>query len=439
MMLPYKKINAVFLPLVCFSCLSCATTLFMRGQEQKIDGGYIGIVPGDSRALTADDMAVIDDLGIAWFRRTFRWSSIEAERGNFRFTRYDDHVTTGSGYNKKHEAILAYDVAWLPRSKRDHISREDLPLFLEYVSRTVEHYRGTVDVWEIWNEPNLPRFWKGNRADFFALVKESARVIRGTAPEATIVAGGFSRVPAGLIKQMFASGAFDDVDVISFHPYALNASGALRLYDRMEKLAREQGFHGAIWVTEMGYPTNGWYPNVVREEKAPAAIIKTLAGLAARGAGKIFWYELYDTFNAGAENSRGKLPRKLPRNAEDFFGLAHPDNSYKSGAFAFRLCARYLAGTTYLPNDTQKLPRGIVSMHYKKENGEQVLILWKEGFGSVSAQLSLPGSAQTRHVISAKESFPAPAQSRITINAEPLFFTWTADSAAAPPRITAVK
>jgi hypothetical protein len=100
----------------------------MSDSEQKIPDEYAGIMPWDGRTLTETDMAVINDLGATWLRRTFRWSSIEPEPGKWDFSAYDGYVELGKLFDKKHAAILAYDAAWLTHSKRDHISKEDLPL-----------------------------------------------------------------------------------------------------------------------------------------------------------------------------------------------------------------------------------------------------------------------------------------------------------------------
>jgi hypothetical protein len=422
MIFKYKNLLYGCFALVALLCISCASTVFMKDGERKIPDDYAGIAPWDGRTLTETDMALVNDIGATWFRRTFRWSGIEHNRGEWNFSEYDGYVALGNRFNKKHMAILAYDVSWLPHSKPDHISKEDLPLYLEYVRQTVQHYRGKVDVWEIWNEPNLSRFWKGSREDFFTLVKETAKVIRESDPKATIAACGFFRVPSGLIKKMFAQGVFTNIDLISFHPYAVNATASVRLYDRLEKLVRELGFQGQIIASEAGYPTRGLYPTVVSEKKYPARIIKILSGLAAHGAHRIFWYELFDEYNVGQEKSK--------MNSEDFFGLVYPDYSYKKGAYAYALCAKHLAGTTYMPNYLKKT-HGIVSMYFQKLSGKNVLILWKEGGGSASVRLLMPGTNQIMHDISSMDTVSLQSEVDIKITQAPLFFTWDAVSGKA--------
>jgi hypothetical protein len=131
----------------------------------------------------------------------------------------------------------------------------------------------------------------------------------------------------------------DDVDGISFHPYAATPKGALALYDTFEKLVRKQGFTGEIWVTEVGYPTAGIYPSRVSKAKLGAYIYDTFTGLAQRGARTIFWYQLTEGY------TRENTPHTL--NSERFFGRAYKDYEKKPGAEMFAKAVRELAGKEY--------------------------------------------------------------------------------------------
>jgi hypothetical protein len=320
--------------LLFFSCATRTNTV----TEYYVPEDFAGIAPYDGWQLADDDYAVIDDLGVSWFRRTFFWETIEKVQGEWNFSNYDVYVDDAKTHDKKLLAILAYGAPWLPHSKPDEVTKEDLPLYLNYIREIVGRYKGRIDAYEIWNEPNMSRMWKGSRKDFINLVKAAVSTVREVDPNAIILTGGFARVPASLIKEMFAAGAFDGVDAVSFHPYAVSPGAVVRLYDKIEALVRKHGFTGDIWVTEIGYPTAGWYPHRTSLKKLPGYIERTLTGLASRGAKKIFWYELFDEFNPGEELSKS--------NSEDFFGLVYPNHSYKEGAHAYAKTVKKLAGTT---------------------------------------------------------------------------------------------
>ncbi|GHV16198.1 hypothetical protein FACS189493_1650 [Spirochaetia bacterium] len=95
--------------------------------------------------------------------------------------------------------MLAYDTGWLyPDGKRrKYISPENMPLFLTFVENTVSRYRGKVDAWGIWNEPN-GLFWNGSQKEFFELTKAVTQKIREVDPDAVILAGSRQLYPGNV-------------------------------------------------------------------------------------------------------------------------------------------------------------------------------------------------------------------------------------------------
>jgi hypothetical protein len=325
---------------LCILFISCTTAIVPPVPSSPIPADIAGVAHAGN-PVSAEENALLDELGIVWVRNDFSWDIVEPQKGEWDFSRYDRMVEDNIASGRKMLSVLGFDVGWLHKSgkQRDYISPEELPYFINYVEQVVTRYKGKVDAWEIWNEPNVyVRFWKGPAKDFYALSKAAAQKIRECDPEAKIIAGSFFRVPKSFIKGMFASGALDDVDGIAFHPYAATPKGAISLYDSFAALMREQGYTGEIWVTEIGYPTGGIYPSRVSEKKFGAYIHDTITGLALRGARTIFWYQLTDG------HTRANTPRTL--NSERFFGLAYRDYEKKPGAEEFAKVVRGLTGSS---------------------------------------------------------------------------------------------
>jgi hypothetical protein len=76
-------------------------------------------------------------------------------------------------------------------------------------------------------------------------------------------------------------------------------------------------------------------------------------------------------------------------------------------------------------------------MYFQKTSGKNALILWKEGVGSVSSRISLPGTNQILHDISSPKTVPLQSEIDIKITSTPLFFTWDTlpDNKAQAPAI----
>ncbi|MDR0645063.1 MAG: family 1 glycosylhydrolase [Treponema sp.] len=406
----------ITLALTMVNVMSCATFSFHATESRQVPDDFLGISP-DRSPLQEKDYALLDELGVTWTRRTLRWSGVEPEPGKWNFDYWDKYVDNGKAAGKKLLITLGFDNPYLYKDRKEHrdLTEKELPFFLEYVEKTVLRYKGRVDAWEIWNEPNL-HFWRGSDVHFFDLAKAAAQRIREVDPTAKIVSAAFWRTPKKFIRGMFETGAMEYVDAISFHPYALNPRGAVKLYDNLVKILDDYGFKGEIWSTEVGYPTSGVYPTRVNEKNFPGHIVKTIAGLAARGSKTVIWYELQN------DNNKGQEPSKL--NSEAFFGIVYPDLSYRNGAYAYRLCARYIAGSEYVP--AQNIPQFITALFFRSKGGN-ILILWSEK--PLKAQLVIDGGI-VPYVHSIDSSAPPlSAPDALTITHTPIFLTWEGDAA----------
>jgi hypothetical protein len=412
-----------------FIFLSCVSTPLPPSVPVTIPDDFFGMVHAGNTE-TPEEYAVLDEMGVKWILATFYWSDIERERGKIDFSHYDSYVDNGRKAGKKIIAVLAYDVPWLfPDGKqRRYIAPENIPLFLNFVEKTVEHFRGRVDAWEIWNEPNF-MFWKGSDKEFFELAKLTARKIRETDPHANILGGAFWRVPKKFIRDMFRAGAFENVDGLAFHPYALNPGGAVKLYDKFTSVLSEFNYSGPLWVTEAGYPTGGWYPTSVSEDDQPSYVVKTITGIAARGARALLWYELFDSYN------KGESPE--PGNSEAYFGLLYPDYGRKKGFYAYSLCANYLAGREYRPGLIEKnnIPETLIVFYFAGKEGNNTLVLWNDKKSAIKVHVAL-GNPGLLHDVSTGEHTAIPGKTEVDIGYTPVIITWDDEEPYGVPQIS---
>jgi len=403
--------------IICYLLIGCASIPAPSGPV-IIPEDFAGIVHA-GQTNTPQEYALLDRMGASWLLTTFYWSRIEREEDQWNFVDYDTYVDTAKAAGKKIIGVLAYDVSWIHKDgkARDYIPPDKVHLFLNYVRRTAEHFKGKVDAWCIWNEPNFV-FWKGSRDEFLSLARQSADALREIDSEVTLLGGAFNRgifgLPMAYINGLFESGAMEKADAVAFHPYELNPNRTARLFLKFRAQVAKYGFEDRIWLTEVGYPTGGWYPTSVSEKNFPAYVVKTFIGLAINGAKKILWYQLFDPQNRSGSNS------------EDFFGLVRSRDDYTSkGAEAFRLCAIYLSGATYHPELPlrKNLPNTLHSFYFEQPSGERTLVLWKGG-GTVNLILQASENGYTRHDIITGNAETISAQTPIAVGNKPIFITW---------------
>ncbi len=108
-----------------------------------------------------------------------------------------------------------YSVYWPPKTE------EQINAFTKYVAWMVNHFRGRVQYYEIWNEPNID-YWNpvSNPEDYGRLFKASAPVVHSTDPNAKIVFGGLAGAETDFAKRALnACGCASEIDVFAYHNY----------------------------------------------------------------------------------------------------------------------------------------------------------------------------------------------------------------------------
>jgi hypothetical protein len=214
---------------VCQSGLECLGQLQPR-RSDEIAGSRWGVCGhwlADKHELSVEEQ--LDNLawlGAKWVFLCPDWDCIETEKGKYDWNspvhRFDD-VVRGLSHRKIAPVIQIYggnrlympfapdpnnrplaDVAALlgDRAVRDAWHR--------YLEALVRRYHGSVKVWEIWNEPNYPAFWKTETTatDYGRIVQDVAAIIRRVDPEAIVLAGsmaGESFVAAVICSRSFFS------------------------------------------------------------------------------------------------------------------------------------------------------------------------------------------------------------------------------------------
>jgi len=399
-----------------FSCASAPQSA--SAPDRVIPEDYAGIVHAGG-TKTQQEYELLDHMGVRWILHTFNWDRIERNEGQWDFQFYDEIVDTAGQAGIKTFGTLGYDSPYIHADDNRHyyIPPDKIPYFLEYVRRTVEHFRGRVDAWCIWNEPSA-RFWTGTDKEFFELARLAAAAVREVDSEVILLSGAFNRgvfgLPKKFIRSMFESGAMEQVDAVAFHPYELNPARSARLFDQFRKMIKPWGLEEKIWISEAGYPTGGWYPTKIPEKKLSSYVIKTYTLLAVRDTRVLLWYQLFDRVN------------RRPCNSEDFFGLLRSSEDYTSkGAEAFRLCATFISGVSM---DTQRLlrknlPKSLDS-YYFRGSESNTLVLWNNSLGAIKINAALPGTGHTRHDPATGAATPIQANGEIRVGSTPVFITW---------------
>lgn len=160
--------------------------------------------------------------GFRWVRMDLFWNLVEREAGRYDFAEYDALVTAMTRRGIRILFILDYG-----NPLYDHgfppFSSEARAAFARFAAAAARRYRGQGMVWEIWNEPNLSRFWppEANVERYGALLLETAAAIRRADPTALIVAPATSGYDWPFWTALGEMGVFTKLDAVTVHSYGL--------------------------------------------------------------------------------------------------------------------------------------------------------------------------------------------------------------------------
>jgi len=217
--------------------------------------------------------------GIAWVRVDLVWATVETEPGVSRWETYDAIMGAARSHGLEVLAVVAYTPAWATDGPEISGVPRDVGEWWDFCYRAAERYRDVVHHWEVWNEPNLRRFWTGSRLDYIdRILKPAADAIRAADPQALIAGPGLAHV-VGQGRDWYSwmvdvlSAAGDELDVLTHHAYDLDdPEGVIRrLSDEtsygddpgrwgmeqpsLREVLEWAGWERPVWLTETGWVT----------------------------------------------------------------------------------------------------------------------------------------------------------------------------------------
>jgi hypothetical protein len=288
--------------------------------------------------------------GVQWLRMPLRWHWLEPQPGRFKWDRVDPVVDRAAGAGLKLLAVLGGTPTWAsgvpaqrvtPGSNWDGFAPVGDREFADYVARVVEHFRGRVQAYELFNEPNSPNHWQPepDARRFVDLLCAGYRAARRADPGAVIVAGGLngngvSHVPVGsssFLDSIYAGRGARCFDVLAIHPFAHPTEdelvGLQAWVDETRQYMRARGDRRELWLTEVGWSSGErqWGHSTISEASQAAWVEAVYHGL--HGAQKVFWYNFKDV-------------RANPSNPEFQWGWLRYDLRPKAAYWSFAAMAK---------------------------------------------------------------------------------------------------
>jgi len=218
-----------------------------------------GVVTDGSRSEYAmhDDLAdLIKVGGMGYERVDWDWRVCQKKKGGaFDFSKYDKIVEADEA-----RGITVLPIVYGPPSWA-YPAWQNLDGYAAFVRETVRRYGKRIPVIEVWNEANIPIFWKDpNPTNYLALLKAAYTAAKEGNPSVRVALGGTSGWAHGFIRSLYALGAKEYFDIMNVHPYCYPNPPEEPLrkgFSELRKIMTEYGdANKPIWFTEIGWPTH---------------------------------------------------------------------------------------------------------------------------------------------------------------------------------------
>lgn len=198
-----------------------AAALVAVGWSSSALAAETGIsVQGNSSTAVADANA----LGVDWVRRFADWNALEPSApgvySSSAISELDDLVSRAHAAKKKVTLTVLGAPTWANGSSDARVAPRDPAQYATFIGRLAARYRGRVQSWEVWNEPDEPEFWHGTTpspAAYAPLLKASYAAIKAADPAAQVVAGPLTGNNYDFVEGLYGQGAGGSFDAVGVH------------------------------------------------------------------------------------------------------------------------------------------------------------------------------------------------------------------------------
>jgi hypothetical protein len=290
--------------------------------HRRVPQGWLGVVAdGPLTAPGFDGAAEWNRLaasGAESVRTAFYWSAIQpTSAADADFASTDAVVLAAASRGLGVLPVVQGTPAWAAVHPGDPASPPQSPEeFVRFLTSLVTRYgpqgsfwaehpqvvRRPIRDWQIWNEPNLTRYWNVApwAPSYVALLKAAHAALRVADPGARTILAGLPNESWLALRAIYHAGGHGAFDVVALHPYTGHPSNVVKLvrFARREMRARADG-RMPVWVTELSWPaalgktkvTQGFETTDRGQATRLAQGLRLLAADRVRlRIGRVYWY-----------------------------------------------------------------------------------------------------------------------------------------------------
>jgi hypothetical protein len=309
--------------------------------ERRVPQGWLGVMAdGPLSAADAGEWDRMVASGAELVRVHVSWSRMQPYAGatdvppfdasRFRYARgvptdfsaLDAIVATAAARGLDVLPVVLSTPGWAARRAGDPASPpRDPDTFGRFLAALADRYglhgslwaerpelpRMPVRAWQVWNEPNLTRYWSRQPfgRSYVNLLRAADRALHTADPRAKVVLAGLPNVSGQALRAIYEAGGQGHFDAVALHPYTRRPADVLRLVRLARSVMRKRRDGSLpIWLTELSWPAaKGKVPRPagfeVSDKGQATKLRRALKLLAAarkrQRIQRVFWYTWIST------------------------------------------------------------------------------------------------------------------------------------------------
>lgn len=191
-----------------------------------------------------EQFELMQQAGVVWVRQFARWDEIEPDKGEYNWSFWDEIVDQISDFPQLRLAVTFINTPQWARDERASTDPTAPPInpsdFADFVAQFAQRYGDTIDIYQIWDEPNLFTSWGGlepRPADYAALLQAGYQAVHASDPFAKVLLAGLAPTTENTLnnnnevvylQDLYELGANQYFDAVAAKPYGFDHSP----YDR---------------------------------------------------------------------------------------------------------------------------------------------------------------------------------------------------------------
>jgi hypothetical protein len=332
-------------------------------------------------------LTLMQNAGIKWGRQDFTWRDIERQPGVYDWEPYDELVALCQA----HGLLLFGNLAYNPPF-HDPRTPEGVEAYCALTRAAAKRYRGRIDRWQIWNEPN-GGFWKGTAEQYARLLAAAGKAIHEANPDAKVLGLNMAFCDVLWAQTILKAVPYDCFDIACFHPYRppsapeerfdwweldqyvkswhhndldvnypLIRMTFLEQTEELVNVMRQFGPPKPLWITEICWNTH-IHPYGTSELRQADLLVRFhVLALASSQIDKVFWWTLKDVGDRQFDQA-------------DMVGLVRADLTPKYSYYAYAWMTRMLEGKTLLRRECFG-PEVFAVVFGEEGSDDETLVAW---------------------------------------------------------------